>query len=367
MKPAPNLLIIAHGIDGGVAPLASALAGGLQGEGWNCTVRYIGRPATSKFVSIDQARGIDSLAVITGKARTFAEAWGLIRSILPIWLLVRETRPAAVIYAGFIPALLYPPFLRLFTSARFILWDHAPQNTFLKIKKLVFPLSLKLIDKVVSISRSTASAMKEYFGVPDSKITIIPNGIEQSRWVNLAPAPDFSVLRVIMPARLDLNQKDPVTLIKAAAKLHKQGVAVEVTLVGSGVDEETVRQVIANEGASGYVRLIAHSDDVPSLVAAHNILCLSTKFEGLPTVAIEGMLARRVVVASRVAGCVDVVRDGVNGFLFEAGSVDDCANKLQAIQRMTNINDIIVAAYQEALEIYTPQSMITNFQRVLAE
>jgi len=367
VKVPPSLLIIAHGIDGGIAPLASTLAYGMQEQGWCCTVRYVGRPAPSKFVPADQLREIDSQAITTGKARSLVEMWGLIRSILPVWRVVQKSRPTAIIFAGFIPALLYPPILRLFTSAQFIMWDHAPQNTFLKIKRLAFPLALKCMDRIVCISHSTASAMTEYFGIPPDEITIIPNSVDPTRWQALPPAPDFSTLRIIMPARLDLNQKDQITLIKAAAKLHRQGVALEVTMVGSGIDEGRVREAIEAEEASDYVRLVAHSDDVPSLVAHHNVLCLSSKFEGLGLVLVEAMLARRVAIASRVSGCVDVIIDGINGFLFSAGSVDDCARVLRALRYEPEIPQIIEVAYHGAVVHYAPHAMIEGFKRVLLE
>lgn len=363
--PAPRLLIIGQGIDGGIAPLVSNLAYGLQKQGWASAVRYVGRPASSKFVAIDQQREIDSRAIPTGKARSFGEVWGLLCSLAPVACAVRKQRPTAIIFAGFIPALLYAPFLRPFTSAKFILWDHAPQNTFLKIKQLIFPLALRCIDKTVSISRSTATAMTGYFGIAPEKITIIPNGVDPTRWQALPPPAGFSALRVIMPARLDLNQKDPLTLIKAAAKLHRQGVDIKVTIVGSGIDEARVRETIMAENAADYIALIPHSDDVPSLVAQHNVLCLSTKFEGLGLVLVEAMLAHRMAIASRVSGCVDVIQDGVNGFLFEAGSIEDCASRLQALATLSNAQQIMDYAYREALELYAPQSMIDSFRRVL--
>ncbi len=360
-----RLLIISQGIDGGIAPLSSALAYGLREKGWDCSLLYIGRPAASMFVPTDRQRGVDSQAIVTGKARSLAEVWGLIRSIGAVWRVVRDKRPTSIIFAGFMPAFLYAPVLRLSTSARFVLWDHAPQNTFLKIKKLVFPLALKGIDRIVSIAPGTAAAMTEYFGVSAGKITIIPNGVDPTRWQAIPPARDLSVLHIIMPARADLNQKDPITLIRAAAKLRKQGVAIDVTLVGSGVDEARVREAIEAEGAAAFIHPVATSNDVPSLVAQHNVVCLSTKFEGLPTVVIEGMLARRIVLASRVAGCVDVIRDGENGFLFTAGSAEDCAEKLRALTSLPAPQTIIENAYQDAVTLYAPAAMVKNFHRVL--
>ncbi len=366
-KPQRSVFIIAHGIDGGIAPLASTLACGLKDKGWQSAVRYVGRPAASKFVSVDQKRGVDSAVIVTGRARSVAEAFGLLFSLFSIARAVRKNRPSVVVFGGFIPALIYPLFLRLVTSATFVFWDHAPQNTFLAVKKILFPLPLACIDRIVSISNSTAAALTKYFGIPQSKITFIPNGIDPGRWAVLPSPPDISKLRIIMPARLDLNQKDQPTLIRAAALLREKGSDVELTLVGSGIDEPVIRKVVQECRASKFVHLIGHSDDVTALVAAHNVLCLSTKFEGLPTVLIEGMMARRAVVASRVEGCRDVIRDKENGFLFEAGSAQDCADTLSELQRYPELENIVNFAHQEAIRLYSPTSMIGAFEKAISQ
>ena len=362
----PRLLILCQGLDGGIAPLSSALALGLRDKGWDCTLLYVGRPAVSPWVLHDRQRGVDSRAIVTGKARSFAEIFGLIRSVGAVWGVARDKRPTVIVFAGFMTAFLYAPVLRLLTSARFVFWDHAPQNTFVKIKRLFFPLVLKSLDRIVSIAPGTAAALTAYFGVSADKITIIPNGVDPAPWQAISAAPDLSALRVIMPARIDLIQKDPLTLMRAAARLRKQGVDIEVTLVGSGVHEESVRRAIKEEGASDFVRLVAASEALPSLFDLHNVVCLSTKFEGLPTVVIEGMLARRLVVASRVAGCVDVIRDGENGFLFAEGSAADCAEKLQSLTVLPDPQRIIENAYGEAVALYDPAAMVEKFRRVLA-
>lgn len=56
-------------------------------------------------------------------------------------------------------------------------------------------------------------------------------------------------------------------------------------------------------------------DDMPSLYAAVDLCVLPTYREGLPNVLLEAGAMERPVVATRVTGCVDAVRDGVTGIL----------------------------------------------------
>lgn len=53
--------------------------------------------------------------------------------------------------------------------------------------------------------------------------------------------------------------------------------------------------------------------------------------EGLPRVILEAMALSKPVIASRVGGIPDLVKDGENGFLFEVGNVRQLAEKLRAL------------------------------------
>ena len=53
--------------------------------------------------------------------------------------------------------------------------------------------------------------------------------------------------------------------------------------------------------------------------------------EGLPRVIMEAMALAKPVVASNVGGIPDLVKDGQTGFLFEAGNVEQLADKLRTL------------------------------------
>lgn len=70
-------------------------------------------------------------------------------------------------------------------------------------------------------------------------------------------------------------------------------------------------------------------DDVPALLGRADVFVLPTEYrEGVPRVLLEAGLAGVPIVASRMPGCTDVVRDGWNGYLVEPGKPAELAARI---------------------------------------
>ena len=78
---------------------------------------------------------------------------------------------------------------------------------------------------------------------------------------------------------------------------------------------------------------LGYQEDVAPFYAAFDALVLPSGNEGTPVTVIEALAAERPVVATRVGGVPDVVRDGEDGFLVETGATDDLADRLGRLAR----------------------------------
>lgn len=88
-------------------------------------------------------------------------------------------------------------------------------------------------------------------------------------------------------------------------------------------------------------------------------LVLPSITEGLPRVILEAMALSKSVIASRVGGIPDLVKDGETGFLFEVGNVKELAEKLRAI-----LNDKALAMEMGRRGREIIQSQFSNEQYV---
>lgn len=112
-------------------------------------------------------------------------------------------------------------------------------------------------------------------------------------------------------------QKDPLTLLEAMARLRNTMPKAVLLYAGDGELRPEVEAAIQRFRLEKQVRLLGWRRDIPQLLAACDLVVLSSVFEGLPRSAVQAIASRRTFVGTRVDGTPEIIRDGRNGFLVE--------------------------------------------------
>jgi glycosyltransferase involved in cell wall biosynthesis len=98
--------------------------------------------------------------------------------------------------------------------------------------------------------------------------------------------------------------------------------------VGEGATRPQIEAQVVRLGVERQVVFTGYRDDVARLLKTIDVLAHPSRWEGLSLVLLEAMACRKPVVASRVTGNVDVVMDGVTGFLVPSGTPHALAEKI---------------------------------------
>ena len=181
-------------------------------------------------------------------------------------------------------------------------------------------LALRRAAAVVTLTDRLAGLVS---GVAADRIHVIPSG---TRVFDAAAGGPTGVLFL---GRLH-RQKGVDTLIRALPLLPPD---VTVMLVGDGPERAALRRLTADLGVADRVTVtgfVLH-DMVPGLLAGADVVVMPSRYEELGTALVEAMAAGRPVVASRVGGIPELVRDGVDGLLVPP---DDPAALAKAITRV---------------------------------
>ncbi len=161
------------------------------------------------------------------------------------------------------------------------------------------------------------SALLEQLRLPDLPSTLMRgSGVDLERFSNV-PEPE-GVPVVTMSARL-LRDKGIFEFAEAARLLAARGISARFQLAGGRVATGNPAALsdtdIARLEAIDSLELLGHHEDMPSLLAAANIVVLPSWREGLPKSLIEAAATGRAVITTDVPGCRDAIDPNVTGLL----------------------------------------------------
>ena len=141
--------------------------------------------------------------------------------------------------------------------------------------------------------------------------------------------------RVLMPAAM-IPLKDPLTLIRAAARLRETIPTLSVNLAGPHVDityVKTLKAEITERNLGGIVALLGPLNQ-PQLHQAYSeamVVALPSRQEVAPMAVIEAMAAGIPVVACDVGGMPHLVQDGETGYIVPPGEPSALAETLRCL------------------------------------
>ena len=203
------------------------------------------------------------------------------------------------------------------------------QNT---LNTWVEKLSLKMVSKIVCVSTSLANYMEE-LGHDPQKICVVNNGV---------PAVDEMPERNVPGERWTIGtmalfrpRKGTEILLEALSILKKQEINVDVRAVGpfeTPEYEEEIQLIVKELGVGDHIHWTGFQKDVNAQLQQMDLFVLPSLFgEGLPMVVLEAMAQAVPVVASKVEGIPEAVRDNIDGLIFEPGNAADLAEKIASL------------------------------------
>ena len=196
------------------------------------------------------------------------------------------------------------------------------------IRRLLSPA----VNHFIAVSADLANWLVEDVGVPGRKVTHIINGVDA---VKFGPRGEVSPSREELGLPVDpclmgiVGRLDPVkdhaTLFKAFSRL---GENAHLVVVGDGPMRNELIGLANELGLTGRVSFLGNRNDVPDILPALDVFVLPSIAEGISNTILEAMACGLPVVASRVGGNPELVKDGETGFLFCAGDVQALAGRL---------------------------------------
>lgn len=182
---------------------------------------------------------------------------------------------------------------------------------FVWYKRNVLPRTLRAAARVIALSSDQAAFLTHTYGIAESKISVVPNGVREEFFIGSEARADSHTgpARLLFVGRLS-PQKNLPRLLSAMAKIS---VDAELTIVGDGEERVALEKLQADLGLDN-VRFVGRLTG-PALIAWYrwaDVFVLPSDKEGMPLVLLEAMAAALPIIATNVPGIRDTVgSDGV--------------------------------------------------------
>lgn len=154
--------------------------------------------------------------------------------------------------------------------------------------------------------------------VADDKIFVVRCGLDFQTLPTARPeAVSHPRMRILSVGRLSY-EKAQVGLLEALATLVREGVDVELEIVGEGPERARLEKRIQRLGLEDRCQLVGAmpETEVFERLETADVFALSSLIEGLPVSLMEAMALGVPVVAPRLAGIPELVEDHQTGLLF---------------------------------------------------
>ncbi|WP_426267480.1 glycosyltransferase family 4 protein [Sphingomonas sp. LHG3443-2] len=299
-----------------------------------------------------------------------------LKSLVALIALFRQVQPRVVlgftpkgnIYAGLAARATGRPFL---PNVSGLGTGFIRGGLLLKVQAALYREAFRGLPTVFFQNRDDAALFEKMGLVRREQVKLIPgSGVDCRAFACSIPKDrPNEALRLLFVGRL-LGDKGVRELAEAMRLLRPRYPKLEVTLVGElGAANRTAisKQELDGWIADGLLTHAGHAKDVRPFIAAADAVILPSYREGMPRALLEAAAMARPLLAADVPGCREIVRDGVNGLLFEVRSPQAVADAIERLiaagpeQRRTwakNSRTIAEEEYDERLVIDAYRSAV---------
>lgn len=126
----------------------------------------------------------------------------------------------------------------------------------------------------------------------------------------------------------ELNKnKNQIQLLKAVSLLKEKN--IQILLVGVGKTKKRLEKIAFLNNLK--VNFLGYRKDINDIIAASDIVCSLSYREGLPRNVMEAMSQGKPIIATKIRGNCDLIKNGVNGYLVKINDYRQTANKIEEI------------------------------------
>ena len=239
---------------------------------------------------------------------------------------------------------------------------------------------LRRADRFVAISTDIAEELHQH-GVPREKIELLTNSVDTSLFSPVNSDTKAALRhKLLLPADQTIvtftgrlvSYKGLPLLLRVWERLQRGHTRATLLLVGSGgLDvhncEAELKDFVRDKGLQQSVRFTGDVHNVHEYLQASDIFVFPTEKEAFGISLVEAMACRLPVIATPTGGIKDILVDGENGLLVEAGSFQLLYDALERLMTDPSLSgELGNAALATARTRYSRDAVLAKYMELFS-
>lgn len=231
----------------------------------------------------------------------------------------------------------------------------------LKGKYSILGLALIWMLKKVACFIATSKEIKEGLlkdGFDKDKIVRIPNFIDRSTFypsdeqskAQIKNKLGLSNTKIVTFSGRLVERKGVQILLEAWSRLMRDHQNIVLLILGGGPLEKKLKQQSRILGIEVCVKFCGFVNNIRDYLVVTDVFVCPSFQEGFPNSVLESMAYGLPVIGTKIGGVVDVIKDGENGLLVDAGDIDQLAN---AMKKLLSDGEYALTLGENALKTIT--------------
>lgn len=200
-----------------------------------------------------------------------------------------------------------------------------------RFKKVASRLFLRRANAIIALTQDMKEKIQE---VCKRDASVIPNGVDLEKFQRLSHRNTFKLATNGQKTILFVGRLHPIKgiayLIEAMNTIVKKNPKARLLLIGNGEERQNLENLVKELDLAKYVNFIGKvpNEKVLEYMIASDVLVLPSLSEGFPLTILEAMACGLPIVATKVGGIPEIVKNGEGGFLVEPQNTAEISEKV---------------------------------------
>lgn len=222
-------------------------------------------------------------------------------------------------------------------------------------------------DYIVPNSYAQADFINSNFHELIEKVKVITNYVDTEKFspVDHEVKPESDNTNIVCVGRM-MSQKNIVSFIKVISRVIADGYKVKVDWFGHDLHDDYSAQchsLVKEYSLEDVFRFHMPSTCIEQEYRKADVFCLPSLYEGFPNVLCEAMSCGKPVLCCRVSDNAKIVKDGINGLLFDPLSVDDMVSKIECYLEIPKEDQLEMGRISRkiSIELFSKENFISKY------